>query len=272
MIKNEINKYLKDNNFVPSKKMGQNFLYCNSQKEKIIKAANISLENDVIEIGPGLGALTKIMISKVNSLTAIELDKRLYEYLNNNIKNPNFKLINNDILKVNLIELIKDGELRNIKIVANLPYSISSKIILTLIQIKEIDEIYILVQKEMAERICAKVKTKNYNSLTAIVSMFSETKILFTIPPSFFIPQPKVDSVLLNIKNINKYDINFKEMSTFLKVCFASKRKTLLNNLLSIYDKNLIIKNLSEINIDPGLRSETLNTDQFIEIYEKFKI
>ncbi len=268
--KSDVKKFLDQHHFVPSKKMGQNFLFDINYQQRIITSANVTKEDDVIEIGPGLGAITKHLVKHARQVVAIELDKRLSEYLNTNIKKDNFHLINNDVLKVDFNNLIKEYDLKNIKVVANLPYSISSKIIASLMELGCIKEIYILVQKEMAERICAKVGSKDYNAFTALMQMFAKVDSLFKIPPANFVPAPQVDSIFLKIEYINQFNVNFKLVGDFLKLCFAQKRKTILNNLSAKYDKETIKTKLQELNLEPSIRSESLNPKELYQLYVKF--
>lgn len=268
--KTEIKKYIHDKKFIPSKKMGQNFLHDINYQQRIIQAAKLTKTVDVIEIGPGLGALTKHLVMGANKVVAIELDKRLAAYLKENISNDNFYLINNDVLKVDLNDLIAKYALKNIKVVANLPYSISSKIIATLIAGGQCQKIYILVQKEMAERLGAKVGTKDYNAFSALIQMFCEIKSLFKIPPFSFVPEPQVDSIFLEITYHNFFNVNFNEMGEFLKLCFIQKRKTLLNNLSIKYDKAVVKDKLNELKIDTTTRSENLSPKELYQLYVKF--
>lgn len=268
--KDEIKKFINSCNFIPSKKMGQNFLHNSFYQNKIVSASCVDSINDVIEIGPGLGAITKELIKKANHVIAIELDKRLFEYLNNNVIAKNLTLINNDILKVDLKNIIKKHNLKNIKIVANLPYSISSKIILELLKIEEIKDIYILVQKEMAERINARVNTKNYNAFTVLISLYAKIKNLFDISPENFIPPPKVNSSFIHLQRINN-NLDFDSISNWLKICFNQKRKTLVNNLIAKYDKQIILEKLSRLQINDNIRSEALTKEQLLQLYDEFK-
>ncbi len=270
--KSEIKQFINDNNFIPSKKMGQNFLFNIDYQKKIINASNIDKNVDVIEIGPGLGAITKHLVKNARKVIAIELDKRLFEYLNNNMNSDNFILINNDILKVDLNSLIEEHNLNNVKVVANLPYSISSKIILELLKTEKIKDIFILVQKEMAERINAKVNTKNYNSFTVLISLFADIENLFVIPPNNFIPAPKVDSSFIHLSCKNKYNIDFNDISEWLKLCFNQKRKTLVNNLLAKYKKEEILLILKKMSINVNIRSEALTKEELLFLYDSFKI
>lgn len=267
---NDIKKFMQEYGFVPSKKMGQNFLYNKDIQEKIISYSKIYNEDCILEIGPGLGAITKLLVKHAKKVVSIELDKRLYDYLKNNVNSDNFILYNNDILKTDINKVVKENSLTNVKVVANLPYSISSKIIIELLKIKEIKDIYILVQKEMAQRINAKVGTKDYNSFTVLLSLYFDIKNLFNVTPDNFIPRPNVDSSFIHLKRKDN-NPDFEKISSWLKLCFSSKRKTILNNLSSVYKKEDIIKKLELMGINVNIRSEALSKEQLINIYDKFK-
>lgn len=268
--KQDVKKFLDTQGFIPSKKMGQNFLYDINYQQKIVHAAHVSDVDDVIEIGPGLGAITKHLVKAAHHVVAIELDKRLCEYLTKNIPTTNFDLINNDVLKVDWSTLVEQYKLKKIKVVANLPYSISSKIIASLVGCGLMDEIYILVQKEMAERVCAQVGTKDYNAFSSLLQMYADVETLFKIPPSFFVPAPQVDSVFVKIVCHHNQSINFHAMSDFLRICFSQKRKTLMNNLLQKYPKEQITQNLLNLKISSNIRSESLSSKELIALYESF--
>lgn len=270
MLNNIKHKLVKQEDFVASKKLGQNFLFCVNTQKRIVESANIDPENDiVIEIGPGFGAITKHILETNVQLIAIELDKRLHEKLSVDFGHlPNFKLIQGDVLKVNFHELLKDiPENKNIKVVANLPYYISSKIILHLLKSMRINECVIMVQKEMAERISAKQGMRDYNGFSALLSYYCNIDYLFTVKPNCFKPAPKVDSAVVKISFYNnlKYDQNF---DNFLRTCFNAPRKTLINNLSTKYDKQLIIKLLLEKEIDLNTRPQELSIHTFHSLYE----
>ncbi len=267
----EVKQFLDEQKFAPSKKMGQNFLYDINYQNKIITAANIKATDLVIEIGPGLGALTKHLVKQAQEVIAIELDKRLYDYLQSHITSDNFHLINNDVLKVDFEALLNSVSHKQIKVVANLPYSISSKIVCQLIACGKINEIYILVQKEMAMRICATVGSKDYNAFTCLLQMFADVKSLFKIPPQYFVPAPEVDSVFVGITYHNKFNVDFQAMNKFLKLCFHQKRKTIFNNLSAYYPKPLIETHLAKLGIAKNIRSEQLTIQELHQLYELFE-
>ncbi|AJQ45641.1 16S rRNA methyltransferase [Ureaplasma diversum] len=265
MLKNKI----KQASFVPSKKMGQNFLSSNEIKQKIIKSANVLETDYILEIGPGYGAITEHLIPKAKKVLAIELDKRLFDHLKTNFKFDNFSVINNDVLKVDLDQLLTENEFDNVKVVANLPYSISSKIVLKLIKSKKIKASYIMVQKEMAERIAPKINTKGYNAFSVLVQLFADTKMLFKVPNYHFVPAPKVESAVIEIVNKDSI-INFDiiKIEKFLRICFLNRRKKLSNNLLTAYSKDKVIALFNKFELDPNIRAENISGSLYVEMYK----
>ncbi len=271
MNKKETINFLKKENFFPSKKMGQNFLLCNQTKKRIVEVSRIKENDYVLEIGPGLGAITSELIKKTKNLFLVELDKRLYAFLKEKYHDvENLKIINDDILSIDLNDLFKEIDSDDIKIVANLPYSISSKIILILLNINKVKQITIMVQKEMADRLAAPVGTKEYNGFTALLSLVSNVKQEFLVDKSLFYPEPNIQSVVITI-SVNEHFDNFNEIGKFFRLCFSSKRKSLVNNLNSNYKKEKILEILDELNIDRMIRAERLSPQQLLNLLEKLK-
>lgn len=273
MNKTTIKNKLKQESFVPSKKMGQNFLLSKEIKNKIVNSANVD-ENDIVfEVGPGFGAITEILVKKAKKVIAVELDKRLFHHTKEYIKADNFLIINSDILDVDIDKLLEaHTNNQKVKMVANLPYSISSKIILKVLKSQLISDAYIMVQKEMAERISAKVNTSGYNAFTVFVQLFAQTKMLFKVSAKEFIPAPKVESAVIHIHN-NFEDINFdvEKVEKFLRICFLNKRKKLSNNLFTIYDKNKVLQMFETLKIDLNTRAENIDPKKFLEIFNFLK-
>ncbi|MCV3754315.1 16S rRNA (adenine(1518)-N(6)/adenine(1519)-N(6))-dimethyltransferase RsmA [Ureaplasma zalophigenitalium] len=264
---------LQKESFVPSKKMGQNFLLSNQIKKQIVDAANIASDDLVIEIGPGLGAITEFLIKEAKFVQAIELDKRLFAHLKKSIVSSNFDIINNDVLKVDLDQLVLElktkREFNNVKVVANLPYSISSKIIEKLIKTASIKYSFVMVQKEMADRVTAKVNTKNYNAFSVFVQLFAELTTLFHVHPKNFYPAPKVDSSVIMIKNNNiSTDFDHGQMLLFLRICFLNRRKKLFNNLLNKYHYNDIMEAFKAEQIDINARAQNLTQTNFVNLFK----
>ena len=260
--------------FKHKKKFGQNFL--TDQKEVLRKIMEVSAvnENDtVLEIGPGEGALTALLLDTAEKVVTVEIDRDLEKILRKKFDgNPKYTLVMNDVLETDLKEYVGAGT----KVVANIPYYITSPIINKLIENRDvIDEIYIMVQKEVAERICAK-KGKERSVLTLAVEYFGEAEYLFTIPKEAFTPIPKVDSAFMSIKlyKDDKYkklvaeDIFFK----YVKAAFANKRKTLLNNFTSLgMSKDELRVVLNEVGIKETERAENLTIEDFINLIAVFE-
>ena len=272
MKKNDIYNFMSQYNFVASKKLGQNFLHDQNIKINIVNSANLNNKYQVIEIGPGLGSITDIILEKKCNIIAVELDKRLYEFLvNKYINNSYIKLINNDILKINFDDLPLD-KTKKTKIIANLPYSISSQIILKLLKFNLFDEAIIMVQKEMANRMLSKVNTSDYNAFTILINLVFDIKLLFDVHPDNFIPKPKVDSTV--IKLIPNLKINYDDLDSlmqFLKISFHSRRKTLFNNLSLIYNKDIIKNALNNFNYNLNIRPQELTGLEFYKIFNYIK-
>lgn len=260
--------------FKHKKKFGQNFL--TDQKEVLRKILEVSAvnENDtVLEIGPGEGALTALLLDTAKKVVTVEIDRDLEKILRKKFDgNPKYTLVMNDVLETNLKEYVEAGT----KVVANIPYYITSPIINKLIENRDvIDEIYIMIQKEVAERICAK-KGKERSVLTLAVEYFGEAEYLFTIPKEAFTPIPKVDSAFMSIKfyKDDKYkklideDLFFK----YVKVAFANKRKNLLNNFTALgMSKDELRVVLDEAGIKETERAENLTIENFINLIAVFE-
>lgn len=259
--------------FNHKKKYGQNFL--NDELEvlnKIIEVSNIKNEDSILEIGPGQGALTTMLIDRVKNIICVEIDNDLEKILQKKFSNKeNFKLIMGDILEVDLKEYLSP----HTKVVANIPYYITSPIINKIIENRNlIDEAYIMVQKEVGERICAKVG-KERSVLTLAVEYYGEASYLFTIPREHFKPVPNVDSAFIKIKfyQDEKYlrkideDLFFK----YIKAAFSNKRKNIVNNFATLgYSKDYIKKILKKVEISENERAENISIDDFIRLIELF--
>ena len=245
--------------FKHKKKFGQNFL--TDQREvlrKIMEVSNVQAEDTVLEIGPGEGALTALLLDTAKKVVTVEIDRDLEKILRKKFDgNPKYTLVMNDVLETDLRAYVGAGT----KVVANIPYYITSPIINKLIENRDvIDEIYIMVQKEVAERVCAK-KGKERSVLTLAVEYYGEAEYLFTIPKEFFTPIPKVDSAFMSIKlyKDNRY-INQVDEDTFFKYVkagFSNKRKNLLNNFSTLgYSKDELRVILAKAEIPETERAE----------------
>ena len=230
----------------------------------------------IIEIGPGLGTLTSKLLEKAGKVIAIELDEKMVKILNDRFKlYNNFKLLNNDILKVDLEKLISENieNLDKVKIVANLPYYITTPIIMKLLEDKlNIESITVMVQKEVADRITAKPGEKLSGAITYSVNYYAEAENMIFVDKNSFIPAPEVDSEVIKLQIRKKPTVNVLNEEIFFKIIKASfmqRRKTLLNGLMNsglINDKNKIKELLNKIGIDVNVRGETLTIEQFAEL------
>lgn len=255
--------------FKHKKKFGQNFLTDQGEVlDKIMNVASVNPDDAILEIGPGEGALTELLLSKAKKVTCIEIDTDLEKILRRKFdKIDNFNLVMSDVLEVNFDNSI--GE--KVKVVANIPYYITSPIINKLIENRKfVDEIYIMVQKEVAERICAK-SGKDRSVLTLSVEYFGDAEYLFTIPKEAFTPPPKVDSAFMSIKlrQDNKFEEEIDEETFFkyAKTAFSNKRKNIVNNLSVLGYNKAKLRKLLEINdIDPSKRAEAFSIDEFAEL------
>ena len=264
------------------KSLGQNFLTDVNVLHKIVAAAAISMADDVIEVGPGIGALTEQLAKKAHQVLALEIDERLIPVLHETLMSySNVKIINQDVLKVDLSQLISqnlDGK-HHLKFVANLPYYITTSIIMHLLQSEvDFDSIVVMMQKEVAQRLTAQPGTKEYGSLSVAVQYYTNATIAFIVPKTVFVPQPKIDSavVCLTHKQNDKRPYSEAAFMKLVKGSFAHRRKNLWNNLQGIYGKTPKIKEklekvLAMMKIVKSTRPEQLSIDQFIELTNSLK-
>lgn len=258
------------------KKYGQNFLEDLELSEKIIEISGVSKDIEVIEIGPGLGFLTEKLIEKSKYLTAFEIDDDLIPVLNKKFQGrDNFSLVHEDFMTTDLGTFLKGK--KNIKVVANIPYYITSPIINKLIEYrKNISEIYLMVQKEVAERIASEAGSKNMSLLTHAVQFYADAEYLFTVPKEKFTPVPKVDSAFLKIKMFDdeRYEkqISEEEYFKYLKTAFSNKRKSIANNLLGEgYSKEVTGDILEKLGKTRLARTEEFSVQEFINLIEELK-
>ena len=267
-----------------NKSLGQNFLIDNDVVEKIICSASISKEDLIIEIGPGLGVLTNRLLEEANNVIAVELDKRMisilqdrfYNNINNKVGNK-LDIINDDILKIDLAKIIANKKaetnIKNVKIVANLPYYISTPIIMKLLENRlDINEIIVMVQKEVAERLTAKTGERLAGAITYAVEYYAEAESIIKVPKESFIPSPKVESevIKLKVRNEPKIEVkNEKFLFSIIQKSFMQRRKTLANSLVNnqiIQNKSEVEKMCKELGINYDVRGENLTLKQFGKI------
>ena len=269
---------MKKYNIKANKSLGQNFLIDDNVVEGIVDAGNISNEDLVIEIGPGLGTLTKPLLERAGKVISIELDKRMVKILEDRFSlYNNFELIQKDVLKVDLKELIernkKEGHLKNAKIVANLPYYITTPIIMKLLEEElDLDSITVMIQKEVADRLIAIPGDKETGAITYSIYYYSEAEAILEVPNDSFIPEPEVTSkvIKLNIRKNPPIDVRNKEvMFRIIKCAFMQRRKTLLNALTNakvFINKEEGIRILNKLNLDENVRAEKLKIEDFANI------
>ena len=258
-----------------SKSLGQNFLVDGNIIKNICEGADITEADGVIEIGPGIGTLTQQISRYAKKVVAIELDKKLIPILEDTLDGiDNIKVINNDVLKVDLEKLIEEEfEGLNVKVVANLPYYITTPIIMKLLETKlPIESVSVMIQKEVAERMIAPPGKKDYGALSVAVQYHSKPEIITIVPKTVFIPQPNVDSAVIKL-NINKTPpVEVKDeklMFSVVKSAFGQRRKTILNALSGGYlelEKETIKQVLETAGIDPKKRGEVLSIEDFAHI------
>ena len=260
--------------FNHKKKFGQNFLtHQNDVLERIMEVAKVSPDETVLEIGPGEGALTELLLNAGKRVICVEIDRDLEKILTKKFgNNPNFTLIMQDILTIDFDRQI--GE--KVKVVANIPYYITSPIINKLIENKQyVDDIFIMVQKEVAERVCAK-SGSDRSVLTLSVEYFGDANYLFTIPREFFTPPPKVDSAFMSIKlredNSYEREISEEEFFKYVKMAFSNKRKNILNNLSSLgIEKEKLKELLESLGFSGNRRAEEFSIDEFVTLIKALK-
>ncbi|MFO3716625.1 16S rRNA (adenine(1518)-N(6)/adenine(1519)-N(6))-dimethyltransferase RsmA [Anaerococcus cruorum] len=258
---------LYDFNF--KKSLGQNFLIDKNFVDKIVDAADIKNQN-VLEIGPGIGTISYEMAKLAKKVVAIEIDQTLIPILDENLEEfDNAKVINQDILKTDLKKLVEeefDGE--SFKVVSNLPYYITTPIIEMLITTGlPCDDMTIMVQKEVAERMVASESDKEYSSLSVFIKFYTEAEVITNLPKSVFMPQPKIDSTILNLK-LRIYDENVNQDLLFklVRAGFNKRRKTILNSLSDVVEKDRLKEALAKVDLAENLRAENLSIDDFINL------
>jgi len=265
----EVKSILREYNIRPSKRLGQNFLIDQNIKNKIIEALKLDEEDVVLEIGPGLGALTEDLCKKAGMLIAVEKDKRLYSFLSNPDRKTGLVLdiINEDILKYGFKDISS-----KLIVVGNLPYSISSPILNKLIDNRvHIKSLYATVQAEFGERVVALPGTKDYGSLSCYVQFYGNPKILFKIPRGAFFPVPEVDSCFLKIDFEKQLDSSIDQDLLFkiIRSSFEKRRKTILNSMASsgIFEsKEDALSCLTKAQISPERRPETISLQEFAKL------
>ena len=270
---------LKKHGFTFKKSLGQNFLIDSNILIRIVDGAGVDKTVGVIEIGPGIGSLTEALAKKAKKVISFEIDGRLLPILAETLADyNNVEIINNDILKVDVDNIIaeKMSDCDKIMVVANLPYYITTPILTHLIENTEkVDGYVVMMQREVANRLNAKVGTKDYNSLTILLNYYTDVEYLFTVPKKVFVPAPNVESAVVKIMTKEKKEFEVdQKFFKFVRSCFVQRRKTLLNNLISSYGKDKkqdLQASCFDSEIEATRRSETLTLTEFYNLYNNLK-
>ena len=275
---NDIRFLLDSHGFRFSKSMGQNFLIAPWVPEKIADSAHIDKDTAVLEIGPGIGCLTRELAYRAGKVISIELDKALKDVLRETVSDcANVEIIFGDVLKINLNELVEEkfGALHP-AVCANLPYNVTTPLLTKILRAGIFDSVTVMIQKEVAQRICAASNTADYGAFTVFCQWYTEPEALFDVPPSCFIPQPKVTSSVIRMKRrstpparVNNEDLMFK----IVRAAFNQRRKTFVNAVSSGlgYDKQIIESSLKICELDTRIRGEALSIAQFAQISDEIE-
>lgn len=271
-----IKEILSEYEFRFSKSLGQNFLVDEGALAGILSGADISEDDCVLEIGPGFGTLTQRLCGAAKKVVCVEIDKTVIPILEENLKDfDNFEIINDDVMKIDIKSLAEEKfGTENVKVAANLPYYITTPIIMMLLESKvKFKSITVMVQKEVAKRLCASEGTKDFGAISLAVQYFCNANYLFDVPNTSFMPPPKVTSTVVRLDLLDKPRVSVKKEEMFfktVKASFAQRRKTLLNALsnagFSGFSKAEISEILKNIGIDEKRRGEALSIDEFARL------
>ena len=274
----EVKQLLEKYNLNAKKGFGQNFLVDDNILKKIASSLKDKNYNSVIEIGPGLGSLTRYLVQDYNKVLCYEIDIDMIEVLNDTILESNLVIIEGDFLKRNVEKDIKQHfDSEKVCLIANLPYYITSPILLKLLEeVPSIKDIVIMIQKEVAERFVAKPNTKDYNALSVLIQYFTKAEKLFDVSPNAFVPAPNVTSSVIHLSYKDSFSLSGDNLAFFLKFnrnIFKQRRKTLVNNICSSF--NISKEEASKILVDNGfkdsIRAEVLSVDEIVKLSEIFK-
>jgi 16S rRNA (adenine1518-N6/adenine1519-N6)-dimethyltransferase len=274
MRPNDIYKLLEKYQLSAKKHLGQNFLADDEYLERITSSGNLDLKTGVIEIGTGLGSLTSFLVRKAGYVLGYEIDSDMVRILEENLKAENLSIIHEDFLKADVEADIKHylGGFERIVVVGNLPYYITTAILIKILEDRlPVEGMIVMMQKEVADRISGKPDTKDYNSLSVLIQYYTSVKKLFDVPGDAFIPHPDVTSTVVQLqmkKEICLKPVNEDFFLRINRIIFGQRRKTLANNLnkgLNV-EKSILQKVLSENGIDSGVRAESLSVDEIIKL------
>ncbi|WZL73445.1 16S rRNA (adenine(1518)-N(6)/adenine(1519)-N(6))-dimethyltransferase RsmA [Clostridiaceae bacterium 35-E11] len=262
-----------------SKSLGQNFLIDENILHKIIEGAEVNEEDMVVEVGPGIGTLTQALAARAKKIVAVEIDKTLIPILAETLKDAeNVEVVNKDILKIDLHQLIEERcEGRKVKVIANLPYYVTTPIIMKFLEEKvPVENMVVMIQKEVADRMQAKPGTKDYGALSVAVQYYCDPKIITRVPKSVFIPQPNVESTVIRLTVLQEPKVRVEDeklLFAVVKAAFGKRRKTLLNALSSStlgQSKQQIQEILQYSEIEENRRGETLEIGEFAKLANAF--
>jgi 16S rRNA (adenine1518-N6/adenine1519-N6)-dimethyltransferase len=270
-------------NFNFQKKFGQNFLIDTNILESIIDAADVTSDDCVLEIGPGIGTMTQYLCENAREVVAVEIDKKLIPILENDTLSPynNVTIINEDILKVDINKIVQEKNNGNpIKVVANLPYYITTPIIMGLFESHvPLQSITIMVQKEVAQRMQEGPGTKDYGALSLAVQYYAKPELMLTVPASCFMPRPNVDSAVIRLTRHTNPPVavsDEKLMFDIIRASFNQRRKTLVNGLHNASGLNInkqdVVEALHTMNLSETIRGEALTLGQFAELTNLLKL
>ena len=264
-------KFFKSEKAHPRKSLGQNFIRDSRVLNRIGEIAELSKEDEVLEIGAGLGALTLFLAEKVKRVIAIEKDIRLLEELKHAVSNlKNVEVVHGDVLRINFRDFYREDK---IKVVSNLPYSVSSPILIKLLEEREIFSLFVLMlQREVGERITASPGGKEYGSISVLVQAYTEASVELRVSPAAFWPQPKVESVVVKLVPLSSPRIYIPDEDIFRKIvraAFSSRRKVISNSLRSQIPKEKVEEILVRSGVDKKRRAETLSVEEFERLAEE---
>lgn len=279
MIRNNTVDIIKKHGLKLTKSLGQNFLNDDSIVTKIVDVADIDNKTLALEIGPGIGSMTRELAVRAAGVVAIEIDKHLIPALNDNLSGySNISIINQDVMKADIDAILCEYKEKyntdKVKVVANLPYYITTPIIMRFLEeIKGIDTLVFMVQKEVAQRMVSKPGTKDYGALSVAVQFYSDPKIIFEVPPHCFIPQPEVTSTIIKLEILSKPPVVVADKGLYFKLvkaAFGQRRKTLMNALANSgffnRNKDEIRQLLESMGLKENIRGEVLSIQQFGEL------
>lgn len=269
-------------NFNFQKKFGQNFLIDSNILENIIEAANVTKQDCVLEIGPGIGTMTQYLCENAREVVAVEIDKKLIPILENDTLAPydNISIINEDILKVDINKIVQEkNDGKPVKVVANLPYYITTPIIMGLFESHvPLESITIMVQKEVAERMQVGPGTKDYGALSLAVQYYAKPELMFIVPAGCFMPRPNVDSAVIKLTRYQDSPVKAADerfMFDIIRASFNQRRKTLVNGLTNAsglkVTKEAVLAALEKMGLPATIRGEALTLEQFAELSDLLK-